>query len=92
LQEDQARTRKVGVDWIGPLIPPSREGFIYILTVVDYWTGFPWAFPSKTKNTQQFVKLLINNILPFTQYPKRIVSDRDKAFAGTISSTKQWEK
>jgi len=34
------------VDWIGPINPPTRD-YKYILVVVDYYTRWVEAFPTK---------------------------------------------
>jgi hypothetical protein len=66
------------IDWVGPLLPPSREGYTYIFTVVDAWSGYPWAFPAKNKSAPIAVNLLVNNIFSQTQYPGN-QQDRDNS-------------
>ena len=39
--------KRVAVDLIGPIHPPSEEGHRYILTLVDYVTWYPEAIPLK---------------------------------------------
>ncbi|XP_037774039.1 uncharacterized protein LOC119570315 [Penaeus monodon] len=36
---------RVAIDIVGPLNPPSDDGHKYILTLIDYATGFPEAIP-----------------------------------------------
>ena len=37
--------RRVAVDLVGPISPPSEKGHRYILTLVDYATRSPEAVP-----------------------------------------------
>jgi len=39
--------KRVGIDVIGPISPPSEAGYRYILTLVDYATCYPEAVPLK---------------------------------------------
>ena len=40
---------QLGMDFVGPISPASRNGNRYILTISDYFTKFAWAkaLPSK---------------------------------------------
>ncbi|XP_069984657.1 uncharacterized protein [Penaeus vannamei] len=38
---------RVSIDLVGPISPPSSEGHRYILTLIDFATGFPEALPLK---------------------------------------------
>lgn len=38
---------RVASDLVGPLAPPSSEGHRYLLTLIDFSTGFPEALPLK---------------------------------------------
>ena len=37
--------KRVAVDLVGPMSPPSESGYCYILTLVDYTTKYPEAVP-----------------------------------------------
>lgn len=37
--------KRVAVDLIGPIHPPTKKGHRYILTLVDYATRYPEALP-----------------------------------------------
>lgn len=45
----------LGMDFIGPISPPSSDGNRYILTVSDYFTKFAWAKALPTKEAQPVV-------------------------------------
>ena len=40
----------IGIDFIGPISPPSHQGSQYILTMADYFTKFVEAVPMPTKH------------------------------------------
>ena len=48
----------VGVDFVGPISPPSSSGNRYILTVSDYFTKFGWARALPTKEAFNVVNSL----------------------------------
>lgn len=39
----------IGIDFIGPISPPSQQGNVYILTIIDYFTKFVEAVPLPNK-------------------------------------------
>lgn len=50
--------QRVAMDMIGPL-PEIRDGYKYILTVVDYGTGYPESFPLRTTTSSDVVEALV---------------------------------
>ena len=44
--------KRVAVDIVGPIAPPSEAGHRYILTLVDYATRYPEAVPLKKITTE----------------------------------------
>ena len=48
----------VGIDFIGPLSPPTKRGNRYILTLMDYFTKFAWAKEMPTKEAENVVAAL----------------------------------
>ena len=48
----------LGMDFIGPISPPSNSGNCYILTVSDYFTKFAWAKALPTKEAVNIVEKL----------------------------------
>src|SRR5678816_875237 len=52
--------KRVAVDIVGPINPPSQEGFKYILTLVDYSTRYPEAVPMKNITTQTVANALVD--------------------------------
>ena len=45
----------LGMDFVGPISPPSLGGNWYILTVSDYFTKFAWAKAMPTKEAVNVV-------------------------------------
>ena len=48
----------LGMDFVGPISPPSQDGNRYILTVSDYFTKFAWAKAMATKEAMNVVSAL----------------------------------
>ena len=48
----------IGMDFVGPIIPPSQSGNRFILTVSDYFTEFAWAKAMPTKEAVGVVSAL----------------------------------
>ncbi len=52
--------KRVAVDLIGPIYPPSEQGHRYILTFVDYATRYPDAVPLKSITTEAVAEALVD--------------------------------
>ena len=70
---------RVAIDLVGPLSPPSSEGHRYILTLVDFSTGFPEAVPLKNIDTISVSEALLS-IFARVGIPKEVLSDRGTQF------------
>ena len=67
----------VGIDFIGPISPPSTQGSQYILTVADYFTKFVEAIPTSTKHAEGvafnlFKVKLIKYVYSYLYHPEHI--------------------
>ena len=71
--------QRVCVDFVGPW-PVATGGYRYILTVLDTWSRWLEAFPTKTASAAEVTEILVKEI--FTRYglPERIHSDRGTHF------------
>lgn len=67
------------VDLVGPL-PKSSRGFVYILTVVDYFTKFPLLFPLRSATAKSVCKELEDNVFLLFGVPKFLVCDNGPQF------------
>ena len=48
----------IGMDFIGPMSPPSEMGNRYILTISDYFTKYAWAKALPTKEAAGVVSAM----------------------------------
>ncbi|XP_048177297.1 protein NYNRIN-like [Corvus hawaiiensis] len=63
---------------------PCKEGCRYILVLVDTFSGWPEAFPSRTNTAKEVVKALLNHIIPRFGVPLGMSSDRGPHFVATV--------
>lgn len=65
-------------------LPKTKEGFQYILLVVDSFSKWTEAFPMRTEEAKEVADILYNEI--FTRYgaPQTIVSDRGRNFMSKL--------
>nr|XP_006823664.1 PREDICTED: uncharacterized protein LOC100372741 [Saccoglossus kowalevskii] len=52
--------KRVAIDLVGPIHPPSEKGHKYILTLVDYATRYPEAIPLKHISTEDVAEALVD--------------------------------
>ena len=52
--------KRVAVDIVGPIAPPSKAGHRYILTLVDHTTRYPEAVPLKKITTEAVAEALLD--------------------------------
>ena len=61
----------------------ENDGFKYMLTMVDHFSGFPWCFPLKTKTAEEVSLHLIQLFFQFGP-PSILHSDNGGEFINTI--------
>ena len=66
--------KRVAIDLVGPISPPSEEGHRYILTLVDFSTRYPEAVPLKNIDTETVAEALVD-IFSRLGVPEEILSD-----------------
>ena len=71
--------RRVAVDLVGPVLPPSQKGHRYILTLVDYATTYPEAVPLKNIETETLAEALLD-MYSRLGLPEEILSDLGTQF------------
>jgi hypothetical protein len=71
---------KWGLDFIGPINPPSSVGHIFILTTTDYFTKWTEVVPLKHAQDEQVISFLESNIFSRFGLPLEIVSDNGPTF------------
>ena len=57
----------VGIDFVGPISPPSKSGNSYILTLSDYFTKWVKAGPLPTKESSASVRLSSRSFLQLAE-------------------------
>ena len=71
--------KRVSIDLIGPISPPSEAGHRYILTFVDYATHYPEAVPLKNIDTETVAEALVD-MFSRLGIPEEILSDLGTQF------------
>ena len=71
--------KRVAVDLISPISPPSEKGHQYILTLADYSTRYPEAIPLKNVQTETVTEALVD-IYSRLGIPEEILSDQGSQF------------
>jgi transposase InsO family protein len=71
--------KRVAVDLVGPISPPSEDGHRYILTLVDYATRYPEAIPLKKIDTPTVAEALVD-MFSRLGIPEEILSDLGTQF------------
>ncbi len=52
--------KRVAVDLVGPMFPPSENGYRYILTLVDYATRYPEVVPLENNDTVSVAETVLD--------------------------------
>jgi hypothetical protein len=71
---------KWGLDFIGPINPPSSAGQVFILTTTDYFTKWDEIFPLKHLTDDQMISFLENNIFSRFGLPLEVITNNGPAF------------
>ncbi|KAK7095116.1 hypothetical protein V1264_006567 [Littorina saxatilis] len=71
--------KRVAIDLIGEIKPPSEEGHRWVLTLVDYATRYPEAVPMKKIDTETVAEALVD-IFSRIGVPEEILTDLGTQF------------
>ena len=74
---------RIGVDITGPH-PKSRNGYVYILTMVDYFSKWAHAFPLRNQEATTIAKILIDKVFAYFGTPLQILTDRGRNFQSEV--------
>jgi transposase InsO family protein len=74
---------RVGVDITGPH-PKSRNGYVYILTLTDYFTKWADAFPIRNQEASTVAKILMDRVFSYMGMPLQILTDRGSNFESQL--------
>ena len=75
--------QQVAIDLIGPINPASKNGYKYILTMIDFATRYPEALPLENIETITVAEALMN-IFSRVGIPSEILSDRGTQFTSKL--------
>lgn len=70
------------MDMVGPL-PPTEDGYRYVLMICDYGTRYPEAFPLRTTSSKDVAEAL-EHLFSRTGFPKEILTDRGSNFCSDL--------
>lgn len=71
------------IDIVGPN-PPSARGHKYILTVIDYFTGWAEVFPIRSQDALTAAKVLAEQVFSRYGCPRQILSDQGPCFEAEL--------
>jgi len=74
---------RVAIDSTGPH-PQSAKGNKFMLTVMDHFTKFAFAFPIRSHDAPTVAKYLVERVLLTYGMPLQLLSYRGAEFEGTI--------
>ena len=83
MQIPQYPFEQIAIDTSGPF-PESYEGNRYIINIIDMFSGWPEAFPTKSKSAETVAKILMEYIIPRHSCPRVIVSDNGTEFCNAV--------
>ena len=72
-------SKRVAMDLIGPIDPPSEAGHRYILTLIDYATKYPEAVPLKRIDAETVAEALVD-IYSRLGIPEEVLRDQGAQF------------
>jgi transposase InsO family protein len=65
-------------------VKPGRYEYKYLLVLVDTFSGWVEAFPTKLETAQVVAKVLLEEIIPRYGIPKTLGSDNSLAFISNV--------
>ena len=75
--------KRVGVDITGPH-PKSKNGFVCILTLTDYFTKWSDAFPIRNQEASTVAKVLVDRVFSYMGMPIKILTNRGSNFESQL--------
>ena len=73
----------LSIDVTGPH-PRSANGFVYILTSVDHFSKFAFAYPMRNQEASTVAKILVEQVICLVGTPGRILTDQGPNFESQL--------
>ena len=74
---------RVAIDITGKH-PKSRNGYEYILTVMDYFTKWAESYPIRDHKATTVARVLLENCFTLLGIPEEVISDQGAEFEGEL--------
>ncbi|KAK3927623.1 Transposon Ty3-I Gag-Pol polyprotein [Frankliniella fusca] len=74
----------------GPINPPSKEGYTYVVVAVEAFSGWPFAIPLKTKSSVEIAQVLVRDVFSVFGSPMAILSDQERAHPAANATAEKW--
>ena len=73
----------ISVDTTGPH-PLSSKGYVFILTVVDHFSKFAFAFPMRNQEANTVARILVDHVFCLVGTPLRLLTDQGPNFESLL--------
>ena len=81
-ENPQSPLECVGIDTCGPFAT-SQNGNNYLVTMVDWYSSWPEAYPIPNKESDTIAKVIMEQFIPRYGCPRRLVSDRGTEYVNS---------
>ena len=68
---------RMHLDFPGGSLPPTLEGYLYALIIIDGFSRYPWIIPLKTKTSSEIAEALIREVFSVFGLPDIVHSDNE---------------